>query len=87
MIFHTLPLFYLRTLILRSYARENYATVEIHLERERFLRKIPEQVCGKTLRILESCAMLLFTIRRLLLNFRVEAKKHMFQNPLVTAGS
>ena len=28
--FHTLPLFYLRTEILRTYARENYATVEIN---------------------------------------------------------
>ena len=61
--------------------------METNLEREQLLRKIPEQACGKTLRILENCAMLLFTIRRLLLNFRVKAKKHVFQNPLVTAGS
>ena len=30
--FHTLPLFYLRTSILRGYERNNYATVEIHPE-------------------------------------------------------
>ena len=29
---HTLPLFYLRTSILRGYERNNYATVEIHPE-------------------------------------------------------
>ena len=29
---HTLPLFYLRTSILRGYERKNYATVEIHPE-------------------------------------------------------
>ena len=28
--FHTLPLFYLRTNVLRTYALKNYATVEIH---------------------------------------------------------
>ena len=28
-IFHTLPVFYLRTQILRTYAWKNYATVEI----------------------------------------------------------
>ena len=28
--FHTLPLFYLRTSILHTYARKNYATVEIN---------------------------------------------------------
>ena len=28
--FHTMPLFYLRTLILRAYARKNYAIVEIY---------------------------------------------------------
>ena len=45
--FHTLLLFYLRTLILRLYTRKNYATVEIHLEREQLLPKIPEQACEK----------------------------------------
>ena len=29
-VLHTLPLFYLRTSILRGYERNNYATVEIH---------------------------------------------------------
>ena len=28
--FHKLPLFYLRKCVLRTYARKNYATVEIH---------------------------------------------------------
>ena len=28
--FHTMPLFYLRTLFLRTYARKNYVTVEIN---------------------------------------------------------
>ena len=31
-VLHTLPLFYLRTSILRGYERNNYATVEIHPE-------------------------------------------------------
>ena len=35
---HTLPLYYLRALNLRASARENYATLEIHLK-ARFSRQ------------------------------------------------
>ena len=34
--FHALPLFYFRSSILRKYARENYATLEINTKREFF---------------------------------------------------